>query len=94
MSTTGVKRFLIRVQGRVQGVGFRFYTQDLAANLGLSGWVENIDGGAVEIEVQGATNDIDSFIESVKIGPTLAYVKSIDITEIPVITNEDEFIIK
>ena len=43
----------ILVSGRVQGVGFRYRTYYLAQNLGLTGWVHNLEDGRVEMELQG-----------------------------------------
>ena len=41
------------VRGIVQGVGFRYYTEDQAARRGLVGWVRNRSDGAVEVLVEG-----------------------------------------
>lgn len=46
-----VRHYLIT--GRVQGVGFRWYVQREAAELGLRGWVKNTDAGAVELVAAG-----------------------------------------
>ena len=49
--------------GRVQGVGFRFYAVNKARQLGLTGWVENLEDGSVEMEVQGEEEKIDLLIQ-------------------------------
>ncbi len=49
--------------GRVQGVGFRFYAVNKARQLGLTGWVENLEDGSVEMEAQGAEEKIDALIQ-------------------------------
>ncbi|MFT4006009.1 MAG: acylphosphatase [Lacrimispora sp.] len=49
----------IFVDGRVQGVGFRFRTQHYAAGLGLTGWVRNLDDGRVEMELQGTEEEMN-----------------------------------
>ncbi len=53
----------ILVSGRVQGVGFRYRTYYLAQNLGLTGWVQNLDDGRVEMELQGDEADMNQFSE-------------------------------
>jgi len=56
----------VYVSGRVQGVGFRFRTQQLARGLGLTGWVKNLDDGRVEMELQGREDEIDRLIDSLR----------------------------
>ena len=48
--------------GRVQGVGFRYYSVHKARQLGLAGWVQNLYDGSVEMEVQGTEEKIDELI--------------------------------
>lgn len=48
--------------GRVQGVGFRYYSVNKARQLGLTGWVRNLYDGSVEMEVQGPERFIDELI--------------------------------
>jgi acylphosphatase len=43
----------VLISGRVQGVGFRYFTTDLAKSYDLSGWVKNLATGDVEILVEG-----------------------------------------
>ncbi len=49
--------------GRVQGVGFRYHSVYKARQLGLSGWVRNLDDGSVEMEVQGREEEIDKLVQ-------------------------------
>lgn len=49
--------------GRVQGVGFRYYAVHKARSLGLTGWVQNLYDGTVEMEVQGTEQDICMLID-------------------------------
>lgn len=46
-------RFYLRFTGRVQGVGFRWNNATIAGDLGLTGWVENLPDGSVDMEIQG-----------------------------------------
>jgi acylphosphatase len=48
--------------GKVQGVGFRYFTQKRANRLGLTGWVKNLADGSVEVTVQGEKATLEEFI--------------------------------
>ena len=58
----------ILVTGRVQGVGFRYNTLELAQSLGISGWVRNTENSAVEIIAQGQKDALEKFVEKIKKG--------------------------
>ena len=68
----------IVVHGRVQGVGFRFFTRDAAHRLGLSGWVRNSSGQTVEVQAEGEEAILRSFIEHLEEGPTFGRVDALD----------------
>ncbi len=57
------------VQGRVQGVGFRWFVHREASELRLSGWVRNTEEGDVEIVVSGTAEDIADLRASLRRGP-------------------------
>lgn len=61
-------RFYIRISGRVQGVGFRYFVAQTASLYSITGWVRNLEDGDVELEAQGIQEDIDAFIERVRQG--------------------------
>jgi len=67
----------IRISGRVQGVGYRYFALAQANRLGLYGWVRNTPDGAVECEVEGLKESIDAFIPELQKGPSLARVETI-----------------
>ncbi|AFK07214.1 MULTISPECIES: acylphosphatase [Mesotoga] len=73
----------IRVYGRVQGVGFRYYALYTARSLGITGYVRNEPDGSVEIVGSGRDPDIEAFIESIDRGPTYANVTKTEIEELP-----------
>lgn len=79
------------VRGRVQGVGFRFFTRSLASHFALSGWVRNLPDGNVEVEVQGDEGNIAGFVEKLQKGPALSHVKDVNVCEIEVNEAEKEF---
>ena len=62
-----VLHFLVR--GRVQGVGFRWFVQREASELGLHGWVRNTEDGDVEVVAAGETEDLNELRSSLRRGP-------------------------
>ena len=71
----------ITVTGRVQGVSFRYYTQQKARELGLCGFVRNMDNGDVYIEVEGEPELLQKFNAWCEKGPRLARVDNLKIEE-------------
>ena len=69
----------IRVQGMVQGVGFRYFVYRVATRLGLSGYVQNAYDGGVEIEAEGERSLIEELIKDVRIGPRAAHVTNVSV---------------
>lgn len=70
-----VLHFLI--QGRVQGVGFRWFVQREATELELRGWVRNTEDGDVEVVAAGEPNDLSELRSSLRRGPRGARVDRI-----------------
>jgi acylphosphatase len=70
---------LVRVSGRVQGVGFRDWTKRKAAGLGLSGWVRNLASGEVEALFSGAPDAVDRMLAAARRGPPLARVDDLKV---------------
>ena len=68
----------IRVHGKVQGVGFRFFATRVARRLGLKGTIENLRDGTVEAIVEGESNLIDDWLTEIKEGPRYAEVTKVD----------------
>ncbi|MFN8574914.1 MAG: acylphosphatase [Gemmatimonadaceae bacterium] len=79
----------LRVEGRVQGVGFRWYVRENARRHGLSGWVRNLTDGSVELIADGPAETLAQFVERVRIGPAGASVRNLmsqaleDVEELP-----------
>ena len=65
------------VQGRVQGVGFRWFASKHAQSLGLSGYVQNNYDDTVTAEVEGDKGAIEDFIAQLRIGPRSARVHAV-----------------
>jgi len=69
----------ILVSGIVQGVFFRAETQRKARQLGLTGWVKNLDDGRVEAVFEGEKNKVEQMIEWTKKGPPGAFVTHLEL---------------
>ncbi|MET1248975.1 acylphosphatase [Sporolactobacillus sp. STCC-11] len=67
------------VSGRVQGVGFRYFIKQIAAQHYIKGWIRNRDDGRVEIAAEGTAQQVDSFIRKIRRGTFLARVEDIEI---------------
>jgi len=72
---------LYRVYGRVQGVGYRYFVQHVAARLGVRGWVRNLDDGSVEVYAVGSRADHDDLSARLHRGPSMADVHAVDVQE-------------
>ncbi|WP_339226114.1 acylphosphatase [Oceanobacillus sp. FSL K6-2867] len=76
-----MKYVSVNVHGRVQGVGFRYFTQHTALECNITGWVKNEDDGSVYIEAIGNEEDMSRFLELIKKGPSrFANVHEMDVT--------------
>jgi len=59
------KQVHVYYTGRVQGVGFRFTTQDLAKDLKVSGWVKNLRDGRVELMAEAGEDTLKDFLSRI-----------------------------
>ena len=64
--------------GRVQGVGFRYWTVGQAKRLGLLGWVRNCADGSVVVVVRGPSEALDQLAEALAHGPPAAWVERVE----------------
>jgi len=65
------------VYGRVQGVFFRAFTSRQAKELGLTGYVRNLPGGAVGVQAEGERAQLEELIGYLKVGPPAAKVERV-----------------
>ncbi|KES15875.1 Acylphosphatase [Gilliamella apis SCGC AB-598-P17] len=78
-----IRQVKIRVCGRVQGVGFRFFTYQQATKLGLVGYVKNLDNGDVEIVIKGDDISIAKLIQWLEQGgPVSARITAVNVMEL------------
>jgi acylphosphatase len=76
------KRWLI--DGRVQGVGFRYFVQQQATALGLAGWARNLADGQVEVYAVGTPDQLSQLAAALHTGPRMADVRSVHEHDAPV----------
>ena len=72
-------RVHLLISGRVQGVAFRYYAQDIAQSLEIKGWVRNCWDGKVEIVMEGEEEKVKELIDWCYRGPGSAIVEKVDI---------------
>jgi len=80
----------IYFSGRVQGVGFRYSAIYLARPLGLTGWVENLWDGRVEMEVQGDEDAIAELLRGLRT-QRFIIIDDMEIRTIPLVEDERSF---
>jgi acylphosphatase len=73
------RRFVVK--GRVQGVGFRWFVENEASKLGISGWVRNREDGCVEVLAAGTKAQLDSLYDILQQGPRAARVDNVQVIE-------------
>jgi acylphosphatase len=76
-----VRTVRVRIAGRVQGVGFRYWTEEEARDLGLAGWVRNRRDGSVEALFSGAPGSVAEMLRRCREGPAAAVVASVGVAE-------------
>jgi len=77
MTTTENIRLHAIVEGRVQGVGFRYFVLENALSLGITGWVRNRWDGTVEITAEGDKITLELFLSKVNRGSPSSYVTKV-----------------
>jgi acylphosphatase len=62
----------------VQGVGFRYFAQRRAEELGLNGWARNLDDGRVEVYATGPAERLSDLAAALHMGPRMAEVRGVE----------------
>lgn len=83
MTGAAVQERRLLVHGRVQGVGFRWWTRTQAERLGVTGTVRNREDGTVEVTARGSASVLARFVELLHHGPPGAEVQRVE--ELPAI---------
>jgi hydrogenase maturation protein HypF len=85
------RRVRVRVDGTVQGVGYRPFVYRLAGELGLAGWVLNDERGVL-VEAEGASDDVAAFVARLRAdAPPLAQVRAVEAEDVPMLDDGSGF---
>ena len=79
MTDAGTKAVRVRISGRVQGVWFRGWTRQEAAQLGIEGWIRNRSDGSVEALFFGPVEAVDEMVRRCHGGPPYAAVEAVSV---------------
>ncbi len=77
-------QFFVLISGKVQGVGFRNFTQRNAQKLGIKGHAKNLKNGKVEVVAVGHKSDLEKLLKKLHVGPPSANVKDVKKEERPI----------
>jgi acylphosphatase len=75
------RRFLVR--GRVQGVGYRYFVERRANELGLNGYARNLEDGAVEVYALGPLRTVAELARALRQGPMWSDVRAVEEIDVP-----------
>ena len=87
-------QYEIKISGKVQGVGFRYFAHHKAIEIGIKGWVKNSRDGNVLIIAQGDETDLNTFIDFLQIGSARARIDNLSKYKMQTLTIFKNFVIK
>jgi len=77
--------------GRVQGVGFRYSTKQLAKGFDVLGWVKNLPDGRVELQLMGEEEELDEFLQELHDSPLGHHIQEQEERSVPLLDNVKGF---
>ncbi len=75
------KHFRLKITGRVQGVGFRYFVFAQAKKFNLTGYTKNENDNSILIEIEGEDKDLESFLKKCRKGPLFSKIEKFEIVE-------------
>ena len=87
-------KIIIKIYGKVQGIGYRWFIYEIAQKYSLCGWVQNMDDGSVECGVKGLGDDINKFIDEIKKNYIPAVIENIETVKAEDMEFPENFIIR
>lgn len=82
------------ISGRVQGVGFRYFAQRAAVELGVTGWARNLEDGRVEVQGNGSPGALSEFEARLRRGPRGSDVRGFEVEAVGVVEAGEGFRIR
>jgi acylphosphatase len=79
-----VKALYILISGRVQGVGFRWFTERQAVERGVDGFVRNLTDGRVEVLAQAEGEVLEAFCDTLREGPAFSRPEELSLKTVPI----------
>ena len=70
-------------EGRVQGVGFRYTTRNIAKGYDVTGWVRNLPDGRVELQATGEEEEVRAFLDAIAESELNSYIRKVDEHPLP-----------
>jgi len=89
-----MEAYVFIVSGRVQGVGFRWFTEREALKRNIHGYVRNLEDGRVEILAQADSRSLDEFRESIRRGPSASRVDQVEVRAVEVDLDLRSFLLR
>ncbi len=81
-------------EGRVQGVGFRYATKQVAMGFDVTGWVQNLPDGRVEVQVMGDEEEVEEFLVGIREGQMGGNIQEEKVLEVPLLEDVIGFSIR
>lgn len=81
-------------EGRVQGVGFRYATKQLAKGFDVLGWVRNCEDGRVELQIMGEEEELDDFLQELHDSPIGRHIQEQTVRSVPLLDGVTGFTIR
>lgn len=88
------QRIHVFYSGRVQGVGFRMTAEEVAHQLGVSGWVKNLRDGRVELVAEAEEAVLRRFLDAVHTGPMKNFIRQVEVSWSEALDAFDDFEIR
>jgi acylphosphatase len=94
MGENDITRLHALVEGRVQGVGFRYFVLDTAETLGVTGWVRNCWDETVEVTAEGSRAKLEKLLLALERGPRSAFVSRVQTEWLEATREFKSFVVK